>query len=213
MTIKIEAILSMPFQENSYVVWREGRTEALVIDPGLEPGLILEFLAERKLGVAAILDTHGHADHIGGNGVLKECFPAAPLVIGVNDACMLSDPVLNLSSPFGFEITSPPADRLVIEGDTLEYAGLRLEVYDIPGHSPGHVVFVLRETPIHVLGGDVLFAGSIGRTDFPGGSFEQLAAGIRTKLYTLPDDTIVYPGHGPTTTIGREKRSNQFVRP
>ncbi len=213
MTINIHPILSMPFQENSYVVWREGRSEALVVDPGLEPELILEFLDARKLRIAAILDTHGHADHIAGNGAMKERSPAAPLVIGVKDACMLSDPVLNLSSPFGLEIFSPPADRLIVEGDILEYADLRLEVYDIPGHSPGHVVFVLRETPIHVLGGDVLFAGSIGRTDFPGGSFEQLAMGIRTKLYTLPDDTIIYPGHGPTTTIGREKRSNQFVRP
>ena len=108
-------------------------------------------------------------------------------------------------------IVSPPADRTVRDGEVLEAAGLRLEVLEVPGHSPGHVVFVYRATPTLVLGGDVLFRGSIGRTDFPGGSFPQLADGIRRKLYILPDDTVVYPGHGPVTKIGHEKRTNPFV--
>lgn len=213
-TLQVHTIVSLPFQENTYVVWRAERSDALVIDPGLDPDAILAFLDERSLDVAVILDTHGHADHIAGNEALKQRFPGAPLIIGVNEVALLSDPDLNMSSPFGFAIVSPPADQLVNEGDVLEFAGFRLEVREIPGHSPGHVVFVLHdELPIVVFGGDVLFRGSIGRTDFPGGSFETLAAGIRTKLYTLPDDAVVYPGHGPVTTVGHEKRTNPFVKP
>ena len=109
-------------------------------------------------------------------------------------------------------VVSPPADRLVAEGDALTVAGISLEVFEIPGHSPGHVVFLVRDAdPMIVLGGDVLFAGSVGRTDFPGGSFEQLAGGIKAKLWPLPGETKVFPGHGPPTTVGEEKRTNPFV--
>src|SRR5262249_55956485 len=120
----------------------------------------------------------------------------------------------NLSAGFGTPITSPPADCLVREDDTIEYAGFTLEVREVPGHSSGHVVYIWSGgEPWIVFGGDVLFAGSIGRTDFPDGDFEQLARGIRGKLYTLPDSSIVFPGHGPRTTIGGQKRSNPFVKP
>ena len=209
---ELQTIVSMPFQENTYVLWRPERHDAVVVDPGLEPELILDFLDERKLTAAAILNTHGHADHIGGNEAMKSRYPDAPLVIGINDAPLLTDANLNLSAPFGMPVISPPADRTLVEGDVVEHAGFTFEVFDIPGHSPGHVVFLLRGSPSVVLGGDVLFRGSIGRTDFPGGSFEQLASGIRTKLYTLADDTVVYPGHGPVTTTGHEKRTNPFVK-
>ena len=107
--------------------------------------------------------------------------------------------------------SDPPADRTVIEGEVIEYAGLALEVREIPGHSPGHVVFLWRDRPIHVFGGDVLFRGSIGRYDFPGGDGRLLLEGIRGKLFTLPDDTVVYPGHGPTTMVGYEKRTNPYL--
>jgi glyoxylase-like metal-dependent hydrolase (beta-lactamase superfamily II) len=207
----IHPIVSMPFSENTYVVRREVVRDVLVIDPGMEPELILDYLNGGGYKVEAILNTHGHGDHIAGNQAVKEAFPAAPLLIGVNDAIMLSDPVANLSSPFGVEIVSPPADQLLSEGDRLDFAGIPLEVLDIPGHSPGHVVFVFRGDPIVIFGGDVLFRGSIGRTDFPGGSLEQLTSGIRRKLYTLPDDTVIYPGHGEATTVGREKQTNPFV--
>src|SRR5262249_22002488 len=161
-------IESQPFQENTYIVWLPGRSDALVIDPGLEPDLVLDSLRETGLTPAAILNTHGHADHIGGNAALKQAFPEAPLVIGANEAHLLLDADANLSAPFGMPIVSPPADRLVREGDVVEAAGLRLEVLDLPGHSPGHVVFVYRGQPTLVFGGDVLFRGSIGRYDFPG---------------------------------------------
>jgi glyoxylase-like metal-dependent hydrolase (beta-lactamase superfamily II) len=202
----------MPFAENTYIVWLDGRSDCLVVDPGLEPGLILDFLQENALRPALILNTHGHADHIAGNAALKEACADAPLVIGAGDEPLLSDAVANLSALFGYAIQSPPADRLVRDGERIDGAGMTLEVLEIPGHSPGHVVYVLRGQPDIVLGGDVLFEGSIGRSDFPYGNYEQLVGGIRTKLFALPDDTIVYPGHGGPTTIGREKRSNPFCR-
>ena len=209
--LNLHTIVSMPFEENTYVVWQPGRQDCLVVDPGLEPDLILDFLRDQGLMPAAILNTHGHADHIAGNAALKEAFPQAPLVIGAGDAPMLTDANLNLSAAFGMPITSPPADRTVREGEAFEEAGIRLEVLEIPGHSPGHVVFVHRSTPIIVLGGDVLFRGSIGRYDLPGGSGPLLLSGIHSKLFTLPADTVVYPGHGPVTTVGNEKRTNPYV--
>ncbi len=209
MKLQIHTIVSQPFAENTYLVWLPDRSDVLVIDPGLEPELILDFLRERELTPAAILNTHGHADHIGGNEALKAAFPDAPLVIGVNEAHLLTDADANLSAPFGMPVVSPPADQTVVEGEVIDFAGIPLEVREIPGHSPGHVVFI--HNGATVFGGDVLFRGSVGRTDFPGGSSATLFAGIRAKLFTLPDHTVVYPGHGPATTTGHEKRTNPFV--
>jgi glyoxylase-like metal-dependent hydrolase (beta-lactamase superfamily II) len=211
MTLQIRTLVSLPFEENTYVVHLAGRADAVVIDPGLEPGLILDYLRNTGLSVAAVLNTHGHADHIAGNGAMKEAFPQAPLIIGAGDARLLRDADANLSAPFGQPLTSPPADRTVREGDVVEAAGLTLEVLDVPGHSPGHVVFVHRGAPVRVFGGDVLFRGSVGRADFPGSDGPLLLAGIRTKLFALPPDTLVYPGHGPVTTVGHERLTNPFV--
>jgi hydroxyacylglutathione hydrolase len=210
-TVQIHTIVSLPFEENTYVVWQDAQTEAIVFDPGLEPELIQRFLEQRALTVAAIVNTHGHADHIGGNHALKKAFPKAPIIAGAREARMLTDANLNLSAPFGMPIVSPPADRLVREGDVIELASLRLEVLDIPGHSAGHVVFVLRGQPCRVFSGDVIFRGSVGRTDFPDGDADLLLHGIRSKLFLLPGDSILYPGHGPVTTVDHEKHTNPFV--
>jgi glyoxylase-like metal-dependent hydrolase (beta-lactamase superfamily II) len=208
---EIETIESMPFAENSYVLWCPGRKEAVVIDPGFDPESILEFLGRTGLGLGAILNTHGHADHIAGNAAMKQAFPAAPLVIGRNEAALLGDAAANMSATFGLALQSPKADRLVADSDRLDAAGFSFAVREIPGHSPGSVVFICDDfDPAIVFGGDVLFAGSIGRTDL-GGNLPQLLSGIREKLFPLPDATVIFPGHGPPTTIGAEKRTNPFV--
>lgn len=210
--LQIRTIVSDPFAENSYVLWQEGQTEAIVVDPGFEPDLILEFLSENGLKLEAIVNTHGHVDHMAGNAEMKRAFPEAPILIGAGDAIMLTDAVVNMSANYGMPVVSPPADRLLKEGELLSLAGIALEVFDIPGHSPGHVVYLIRETkPITVIGGDVLFRGSVGRTDFPGGSFETLKANIERVLWPLSPDSVVYPGHGPVTTVGHEKETNPWV--
>ena len=208
----ILTITSAAFEENAYLAYLQNRKDCLIFDPGLEPEKITSAVDELQLTPAAILCTHGHADHIAGNSAMKARWPNSPLIIGAGDASKLADPVANLSAGFGVGLTSPPADQLVSEGDVLELAGIRLEVLETPGHSTGHVVFVANELrPVYVFGGDVLFAGSVGRTDFPDCSFEVLRASIHDKLFPMEDDTIVLPGHGPRTTIGREKKSNPFV--
>jgi glyoxylase-like metal-dependent hydrolase (beta-lactamase superfamily II) len=213
-SVDVEAVLSPGFAQWCYLAWPSGSStdQAVVIDPGFEAAAVIEALRQAGREAAAILNTHGHSDHIAGNRALKAAFPDAPIVIGRGEAPMLTDPAANLSAAYGAGITSPPADRLVDEAEVIEYAGLRFEVREIPGHSAGSVVLIVKDSdPVVVFGGDVLFAGSIGRTDFPGGSFETLERGIRAKLYTLPDTAVVLPGHGPPTTIGRERRTNPFV--
>jgi hydroxyacylglutathione hydrolase len=210
--IDITAIISFPFEENSFVIRHPHRKDCLVVDPGLEPEKIIEFLDGSGIEPAAILNTHGHSDHIGGNGVLKQHWPTCPIVIGENESPKLTDPRLNLSATFGLPLTSPPADVTVSNNDIYEAAGFRLKILDLPGHTTGHVGFQIEDCqPPVVFVGDVIFAGSVGRTDFPDGDFKQLARGIREKLFILPDDAVLYSGHGSNTTVGREKRTNPFV--
>jgi glyoxylase-like metal-dependent hydrolase (beta-lactamase superfamily II) len=211
-TLEVARIESLPFGEHTYICRRPDAADCFIVDPGFEPEAIVAWLDAGRLEPRAILLTHGHSDHIAGNGFLKARWPALPILIGRGDAGKLTDATANLSAAFGLPLTSPPADRLLEDGERLEVAGIPLTVREIPGHSAGHVVFVLEgEQPGIVFGGDVLFQEGIGRTDFPDGDFAALAAGIHRHLYTLPPETVVFPGHGEPTTVGHERRHNPFV--
>ena len=204
--LKIETIVSYPFEQNTYIARLGDRSDCVVIDPGLEPAKVIRYLEQEKLVPAAILNTHGHSDHIGGNAALKQRWPDCPIVIGTGDAPKLIDPRKNLSASFGVPLVSPPADVTVEDGQTYPSAGFDWQVRTIPGHSVGHVVFLWEEQdPAVVFVGDVIFAGSIGRTDFPDGNHQDLISGIRTKLFTLPDDTILLPGQRRPHHRGRGK--------
>lgn len=197
-----------PIMANCYILGCEKTKEAAVIDPGDDTDQILLALAEEKLKVKYILNTHGHFDHVGGNRKMKET-TGAKLVIHPLDAPMLSH-LAATAAAWGLAAeNSPLPDQLVEEGDTISFGTISLKVIHTPGHTPGGISFY---TEGKVFVGDTLFMGSIGRTDFPGGDFATLISGIKNKLFKLGDDVIVYTGHGPETTVGREKRSNPFVR-
>jgi glyoxylase-like metal-dependent hydrolase (beta-lactamase superfamily II) len=192
---------------NCFIIGCEKTRKAAVIDPGDDSSQILMKLAEHKLTVEYIINTHGHFDHVGANRKLKEA-TGAKLVIHALDQSMLK--VLSeTSAAFGLSVeNSPPPDQTVQDGDIIQFGEIILTVLHTPGHTPGGISL---HTDGVVFVGDTLFAGSIGRTDFPGGDFDTLISSIKNKLYSLGDQVIVYTGHGPETTIGREKRSNPFA--
>ena len=197
---------------NCYIVGCEETHEVAVIDPGGDAGRILQELKRNNLKLSHIINTHGHVDHIGGNRTLKE-ESQAELIIHEADATMLTSSGRNLSLLSGRAITGPAADRTVKEGDTIKVGNtVVLDVLHTPGHTPGGMSLKLDvEDKTIIFVGDTLFNGSIGRTDFPGGSYSQLIEAIQQKIMVLPDDTEVYPGHGPGTTVGFERNSNPFL--
>lgn len=193
---------------NCYILGCERTRSAAVIDPGDEADRILLKLAEDNLRLEYIINTHGHFDHVGANGPLKKA-TGAEIVIHPADAPMLAQ-LGRTAASFGLSVeNSPPPDRTVGEGDVISFGDISLKVLHTPGHSPGGISLY---TDGMVFVGDTLFAGSIGRTDLPGGDFNTLIAAIKTKLFPLGDDVLVYTGHGPETTVGREKRANPFLR-
>lgn len=192
-----------PFIVNCFVLKDGG--EAVIIDPGDVTPRMLDAVADCR--VRAIVNTHCHCDHCGGNAMLKE-ETRADLLIHKDEVPLLEAMEMQ-GQMFGVPvIPSPAPDGFLSEGDVVQAGNVSLKVLHTPGHSPGHIVLV---GDGFVFGGDVLFAGSIGRTDLPGGSLGQLMESIKTKMLTLPDDTVVYCGHGPETTIGVERTSNPFL--
>jgi hydroxyacylglutathione hydrolase len=200
-----------PWETNCYVVRVGGPHDCWIIDAGFEPGAMIARVRGLGLRPAALILTHAHLDHIAGVREVLAAFPGTPVMIHEAEREWLVDPELNLSAAIGMPVTAPAPDALLRDGQVLELDGLSWRVLHTPGHSPGGVSLVNAEHATALVG-DALFAGSVGRTDFPGSSPEVLARSIREKLYVLPDATRVLPGHGPATTIGREKATNPFVR-
>jgi glyoxylase-like metal-dependent hydrolase (beta-lactamase superfamily II) len=208
----IHTIVSQAFAQNAYAAHLDGNDACVIIDPGFDAEAIEAQLNRHQLTPRAVLNTHGHIDHIAGNGWMKRCWADCPIVIGKEEADKLVDPESNLSGQYGMGLTSPPADVLVSDGDTYEAAGLVFDVVAVPGHSKGHVIYTWKgDTPWVVFGGDVLFRGGVGRSDFPDGNTELLFTSIRNKIFTMPGDTLILPGHGESTTVEAEKRHNPFV--
>ncbi len=214
----VQTLVIGPAQTNCYLVGadsaRSGAAlngaagEAVVIDPGWDANVILEVARSAQLDIKAILLTHGHFDHIGAVADLQDVLKV-PLIAHAREIDLLD--AQGGAESFGFRIRSvPQPDRLVAHGETIEIGALKFEVRCVPGHTSGHVAFVEHQNRSAFVG-DVLFAGSIGRTDLPGGDYDTLLASIADQLLTLPDDFKVYPGHGPPTTIGLERRTNPFL--
>ena len=204
----IEKLEVGPIMANCFILGCESTKEAVVVDPGDDSDRILMALAKAELKVKYLVNTHGHFDHVGGNKRMKEA-TGAPIAIHPGDEPMLTE-LSHSAAMFGLSAeNSPPADLLLNDGDEVAFGEITLKVIHTPGHSPGGICLY---TPGHLFAGDTLFAGSIGRTDLPGGDYDTLISSIKTKLLNLPAQTVVYTGHGPETSIANEKRMNPFLR-
>ncbi|MHB8076192.1 MBL fold metallo-hydrolase [Desulfosporosinus fructosivorans] len=193
---------------NCYIFACPESKKAVIIDPGADGKRIHRWVVEKGLTVDYILLTHGHVDHIGAVDELRVLLGNVLVGIHAGDAGMLTDGMKNLSSLMGRGLVLQSADLLLQDGQEIAVGNEKLKVIATPGHSPGCVCFLSNEG---LFSGDTLFAGSIGRTDFPGGSLDQLLKGVKDKLMILPDDTRVFPGHGEETSIGEEKRDNPYL--
>lgn len=193
---------------NCYLFACAETQKAVLIDPGAEGKKLFQWVSGKGLTVEYILLTHGHVDHIGAVDELRALLGDVVVGIHAGDAEMLTDGRKNLSSYFGPSVVQREADVLLHDGQEIIIGNEKIKVISTPGHSPGSICFLTSEG---LVSGDTLFAGSIGRTDFPGGSLEQLLKGVEEKLLVLPEETMVFPGHGETTQIGKEKRDNPFL--
>lgn len=208
----IDTMILGDFQTNCFCVRQdEEATDCLIIDPGMEAEVLVQKLNKKGYTPVEILLTHGHADHIGGVETLRQHWPELRVAIHKADADMLTNPAENLSLMAGVMVQARPAEILLNSEDSYyEAAGLRFKVLHTPGHTPGGICLYASDEQI-LFAGDTLFAGSVGRSDFPGGNHRTLIEMIRQKLLILPEQTTVYTGHGPATAIGDEKESNPFL--
>ena len=205
--IEIHQLSVGPLQVNCFLVACRKTRDAMVVDPGDDGNRILQLADKEGLKISKVVNTHCHFDHIGANRRLIEA-TGAELMLHAADLPLLPQ-ARNHAEAFGLTVEpSPEPDRLLDQGDTFEVGELTFKVFHVPGHSPGGICLLSEG---HLFVGDVLFAGSIGRTDLPGGDFDALVEGVREQLFNLPNETIVHPGHGPDTTIGQERRMNPFV--
>ncbi len=210
--MKIDHLILGSYQTNCYILRCDSSAaDCLIIDTGLEAGPLLDFLQSNKLNPVAVVLTHGHADHITAIPLLRQAWPDIKVYIHKLDATLLADCAGNLSALAGISFKTEPADVILNAGDTIEAAGIRLGVFHTPGHTQGGICLYSKDDGI-VFTGDTLFAESVGRTDFPGGDMAQLIESIKQNLCSLADETVVYPGHGPETTIAQEKKYNPYLK-
>ncbi|HZX10350.1 MAG TPA: MBL fold metallo-hydrolase [Acidobacteriota bacterium] len=205
--MKVKWIVVGALETNCYLVYSEDTNECIIVDPGADPDKIVQEVRSNHLNPTAIVNTHGHVDHVGANKPIKDEFDI-PLYIHKEDLKLLKSA---LQSGFGLMIgakKSPTPDGFIKEGDVLELGESHLKVLHTPGHSPGSISLL---GDGFILSGDVLFRGGVGRTDLPGGSWRKLQESIQKRIFTLPPDTLVLPGHGPSTKVSFEKNSNPYL--
>lgn len=205
--MEIHGLAVSMFETNCYLAYDGTAGEGIIIDPGDEADRIAAEIERLRFRPTVILLTHGHGDHIGGVAELKERY-GIPMYAGRGAEATVVLSNQNFPAMFGVSVFCPEPDRLLAEGEKVSFGNEALAVIHTPGHSPGGVCFQSGKV---LFCGDTLFCNSVGRTDLPGSNHDHLIASIRQKLLVLPDDTICYPGHGPTTTIGQERRYNPFI--
>ena len=204
--MQIDSLVVGPIQAAAWLVWDEESGSGILIDPGDEPVRLAEWAKSKGVQIELLVGTHAHLDHVGAAAALKDLLKV-PFAMHPADLPVLEG-MPEMARQFGLPACVPARVDLELEdGGTVKAGGLELTVVHTPGHSPGSVSLM---APGHMFGGDLVFAGSIGRSDLPGGSMEVLLKSIREQVLNLPDDTIIHPGHGPDTTVGRERQSNPF---
>jgi hydroxyacylglutathione hydrolase len=206
----LEMLTVGPFQENSYIIGDEDSGAGVVVDPGDEAARIALAVEQTDLEVGSIIVTHAHIDHVGAVAALADEYACPVLMHAESEPMLMQLPTQAMMMGLKFGKV-PAVDRHISDGEMLEVGKLRLHSLYTPGHAPGHLAFYIEDEGV-VLSGDALFAGSVGRVDLPGGSMEVLMRSIEERLLTLPDETWVYPGHGPQTSIGNERTSNPFLQ-